>query len=137
MAAERQYASDSWCSAFAFASVDCISLLLLAEPPCAPQNLRVISTEKDSFVVGWDRPESDGGAPITGYSIDVQSPNSDYVNVGRVKPNKLLFEVTGLAAGQSYNARVWAENSAGLSESAVELDKPAETKPGYGEYCFF
>ena len=83
----------------------------------------------------WDAPESDGGGPIAGYSIDTcPAGNSQYLRAGKSRPDNLKFEVTGLKPQAKYNVRVWAENAAGASECAGELDTPAETKPSHSKF---
>ncbi|MGH0162701.1 UNVERIFIED_CONTAM: hypothetical protein FKN15_048218 [Acipenser sinensis] len=46
------------------------------EVPSEPKNARINKVNKDCIFVAWDRPESDGGSPITGYYIERKERNS-------------------------------------------------------------
>ena len=113
-----------------------LSFSYVTEPPSEPRNVAVSRITKDAFTLTWDSPESDGGAPISGYSIDTRAPTeTEYVPTGRVTGRENSFEVQNLAPGKKYQARVWAENPAGQSATPGEMAQPAETKPGYSEYA--
>ncbi|KAF3843850.1 hypothetical protein F7725_002699 [Dissostichus mawsoni] len=84
--------------------------------PEAPENPEVTAITKDSMFVMWQAPKSDGGTPITNYSIE----RKDRIGLRWVKCNKrkvkdLQFKATGLLVGHEYEFRVIAENIAGLS----------------------
>ena len=93
--------------------------------PDPPENPEVTAITKDSMVIMWQAPKSDGGTPITNYNIE----RKDRIGLRWVKCNKrkvkdLQFKVTGLVVGHEYEFRITAENAAGVSA-------PSATSPFY------
>ena len=78
----------------------------------------------DSVSLAWDSPDSDGGAPIKQYLIVMRdAKKKKFKKVGKVEGNVTSFAVTSnLEPNGEYYFRVYAENQAGVSESAAELD---------------
>uniref|UniRef100_A0A803WDE0 Titin n=1 Tax=Ficedula albicollis TaxID=59894 RepID=A0A803WDE0_FICAL len=94
-------------------------------PPDPPKTPEVTAITKDSMVVCWGHPDSDGGSPITNYIVE----RRDKTGLRWVKCNKrvvtdLRYKVSGLTEGHEYEYRVMAENAAGVSE-------PSPTSPFY------
>uniref|UniRef100_A0A8B9E941 Titin n=1 Tax=Anser cygnoides TaxID=8845 RepID=A0A8B9E941_ANSCY len=94
-------------------------------PPDPPKTPEVTAITKDSMVVCWGHPDSDGGSPITNYIVE----RRDRAGLRWVKCNKrvvtdLRYKVSGLTEGHEYEYRVMAENAAGVSE-------PSPTSPFY------
>uniref|UniRef100_A0A665TCS8 Titin n=1 Tax=Echeneis naucrates TaxID=173247 RepID=A0A665TCS8_ECHNA len=88
--------------------------------PDPPENPEVTAITKDSMVVMWQAPKSDGGSPITNYNVE----RKDKIGLRWVKCNKrrvkdLQFKATGLVVGHEYEFRVTAENAAGVSAPSV------------------
>uniref|UniRef100_A0A8C4S557 Titin n=1 Tax=Erpetoichthys calabaricus TaxID=27687 RepID=A0A8C4S557_ERPCA len=85
-------------------------------PPDPPKTPEVTAITKDSMVVCWGHPESNGGSEITNYIVE----RRDKTGLRWVKCNKrvvtdLRYKVSGLTEGHEYEYRVSAENAAGLS----------------------
>jgi len=107
-------------------SVDC--KVTVTDKPEAPQNLRVTEVSRDYMVLTWETPESDGGANITGYSIEKKDASKMYWgNAGSVNGNTLTFKVSKLFEGSEYLFRVAAENKIGLGEFA-ELSEAVQAR---------
>ena len=45
-------------------------LVLASDEPSKPGNVELVDWDKDHADLKWTKPESDGGAPITGYVIE-------------------------------------------------------------------
>lgn len=73
--------------------------------------------------VAWDKPESDGGSPVTGYYIERKERNS----LLWVKANDSVVRTTeypcaGLIEGLEYTFRVSAINRAGQGKPSKKTD---------------
>lgn len=73
--------------------------------------------------MAWDKPESDGGSPITGYYIERKERNS----LLWVKANDTVVRTTeypcaGLIEGLEYTFRVSAINRAGQGKPSKNTD---------------
>ena len=85
------------------------------------------------MTVSWTPPESDGGSPIIGYTVE----RKDTTSTRWVKAHSDLVEettlvVTGLTEKSEYQFRVIAENKAGPGPAS----KPSDVfmaKPPYGK----
>ncbi len=89
-----------------------------AAPPGQPQNVRARGTGPNSVLLVWDRPESDGGARITGYSIRMLGPNDRSWII--IRPNTeettTTFTHTGLDPVTRYQYQVAAINRVGAGQ---------------------
>ena len=86
-----------------------------AAPPGGPQNVRATATGPSSIRLAWDPPETDGGARITGYGIQVQGPNDNsWIDLERnTGTTTTTFTHTGLQPVTRYSYRVRAINRVG------------------------
>uniref|UniRef100_A0A8D2J9G9 Titin n=1 Tax=Varanus komodoensis TaxID=61221 RepID=A0A8D2J9G9_VARKO len=83
-------------------------------PPKAPE---VSAVTKDSMIVVWDRPASDGGSEILGYVLEKRDKEGiRWTRCNKRLISELRYRVTGLIENHDYEYRVSAENAAGLSE---------------------
>lgn len=104
------------------------SSVLLSEPvvaqypfevPNPPGTPTVQSATKESMVIVWNKPSTDGGSKILGYHIESKERNS----LLWAKQNKTLipdtrFKIGGLEEGIEYEFKVYAENIVGLSKAS-------------------
>uniref|UniRef100_A0A8B9H2Y0 Titin n=1 Tax=Astyanax mexicanus TaxID=7994 RepID=A0A8B9H2Y0_ASTMX len=85
--------------------------------PDAPKAVEVSNVKKDSMVLTWEAPTSDGGTPITGYVIEKHDKEGvRWTRCNRQTVTDLTFKVTGLLEGHLYEFRVAAENGVGVGE---------------------
>jgi hypothetical protein len=86
-------------------------------PPSAPTG---VSAEADSTsaLVSWTAPGSDGGSPITGYTVTPYLGSTAQTPVA-VGASTTRTRVTGLTNGTGYTFRVKAANAAGTSADSA------------------
>ena len=89
-----------------------------AARPGQPQNVRARGTGPHTVLLAWDPPETDGGAPVTGYSIRMIGPNDR--NWIIIRPNTgntaTTFTHTGLDPVTRYQYQVAAINRVGAGQ---------------------
>lgn len=84
--------------------------------------------------VEWDLPDSDGGAKITHYVVEMKlgKPGESWVEVGSSDGPKRFFSKKGLTKGEKYQFRVKAVNKAGPSDPSeatpAKVAKPRKRK---------
>ncbi|XP_041940395.1 titin [Alosa sapidissima] len=83
--------------------------------PSAPTGVEVSNITKDSMVITWERPNNDGGSPITGFVVEKRDKDGvRWTRCNKRVVTDLRFRVTGLTESRSYEFRVSAENAAGV-----------------------
>lgn len=98
------------------------------DEPGKPQGLEVVDWDKDHADLKWLKPESDGGAPITGYVIEFKEKFAkDWAKGKEVPADCLAATVDGLKEGSQYEFRVRAVNKAGPGEPS-DATKPIIAK---------
>ncbi|KAI8485779.1 Titin-like, partial [Branchiostoma belcheri] len=87
------------------------------DEPTPPYDLKVSEVTKESMLVSWHTPESDGGAEITGYTCERRERNSNrWVKVTKGMIRKCEVHSYGLLDSCEYEHRVYAHNAAGTSK---------------------
>lgn len=112
--------------------------VLIKDPfmlPDAPKGIEVSDIKKDSMLLSWEAPTSDGGTPVTGYIIEKHDKEGvRWIRCNRKTVRDLTFKVTGLLEAHLYEFRVAAENAVGVGEpsSATVFYKALDPvfKPG-------
>ncbi|XP_023182076.1 titin-like isoform X1 [Xiphophorus maculatus] len=102
------------------------SPLALAEDPkflpSPPTKPTITDSSKSSITLTWNKPLFDGGAPITGYKVELKKTAEDDWTVGVQNTDKTEFTVTGLTTGAEYVFIVRSINKIGLSEPSPETE---------------
>lgn len=103
---------------------------LLAAPSKPKGPLKVSNVSKNGCKLKWDKPEDDGGKPVTGYVVEkLDKATGRWVPVGKtIEPE---MDVKGLQEGHDYQFRVKAVNDEGESEP-LETDGSIVAKNPYG-----
>jgi predicted phage tail protein len=84
----------------------------------------------------WTAPADTGGAPLTGYRVQVRTGTTVVRRIGGIAPSAIQLIVTGLTNGTAYNFRVRAVNAFGLgplsaaSNTVVPSTEGVVTLPG-------
>lgn len=85
---------------------------------------------KNGCKIKWEKPEDDGGKPITGYQVEkLDKATGRWVPVGRTADTDM--DIKGLQEGHEYQFRVKAINDEGESEP-LESDRSIIAKNPYG-----
>ena len=99
-----------------FGSVKCTGCLGVAVTPSRPTG--VVATKSGTVAtVQWNAvtPPSDGGAPVTGYTVTVTSPVNSGIPAQSLGPNVTSTTFGGLAADSDYVFAVTVTNAASLT----------------------
>lgn len=104
-------------------------LVVAVGPPAAPANLR--ATSRDGAIeLAWDPPRSDGGAPLSAYTIAHRSaPALQWVSVP-VAGNATSHVLAGLVNGRAYDIRLRAANRSGAGAWSNQVSAVPYTLPG-------
>jgi predicted phage tail protein len=100
--------------------------------PSRPQGpLKVSDVTKNGCKLKWDKPEDDGGKPVSGYVVEkLDTATGRWVPVGRTTEPEM--DVKGLQEGSDYKFRVKAVNDEGESEP-LETERATLAKNPFGE----
>lgn len=99
-------------------------------PPTAPLEMRQIAA--NTMVIGWGRPESDGGAPLEGYKIAIRDARKTmWMEVGRVNADIQKLNIRDLQENHEYLVRIFARNEIGFSDH-LESEEPFKIVPTSG-----
>lgn len=111
-----------------------------SDKPGIPQQPFIISSTKDSCVVCWKAPSSDGGAKITNYYLEKREKKQNkWMSITTKKIVETSYEVTGLIEGFEYEFRVKCENMGGesdwseISESIIPKSDQTPRAPVFRE----
>ena len=81
--------------------------------PGKPSQPTVEKIDKDGATLAWSPPDSDGGAPIDKYVVEVREQGETKWRPASGDGDRCAFTATGLKEGTSYEFRVSAQNKAG------------------------
>lgn len=98
------------------------------DEPSKPKNVEVTDWDKDHADLKWEKPDSDGGAPITGYVLEFKEKfGKEWQANKEVPADQLTGTVDGLKEGSQYEFRIRAVNKAGPGEPS-DPTKPITAK---------
>lgn len=94
-----------------------VEITVLSAPGKPKGPLKVENITKESCLLKWEKPEDDGGRPVTAYQVEkFDKEQGRWVPVGRTSGNTTELDVRGLQEGHEYQFRVKAINDEGESE---------------------
>ena len=85
----------------------------LAVVPDAPRKLIAEATSSTQIDLEWSIPESDGGAPITSYLIEISADLVEWDELAEVQG--VQYQHTDVNPGETWHYRAYAKNEAGRS----------------------
>lgn len=104
---------------------------VLTEPPV---NLRISDITKNAISLAWQKPNYDGGSPITGYMIEKKEvATGKWFKANLTNITDTRFTVTGLTQDESYEFRVMAKNAVGSISNPSITVGPATCVDTFGE----
>ncbi|XP_054161595.1 twitchin-like isoform X2 [Oppia nitens] len=99
------------------------------DTPGTPGTPEMTNYDKDHVDLKWDKPMKDGGAPISGYIIEMKEKDGTrWVKGAVIDGDVTSGRVPDLIEGQTYEFRVKAVNAAGPGEPS-SASKPILVKP--------
>jgi hypothetical protein len=115
--------------------VDVVYVRTLPQAPTSPSNVVAVPGNTVASV-SWSAPSSDGGSPITGYTVTPfvgSSPQPATTVSG--SPPAVSATVTGLSNGTSYTFRVTANNAVGSSPASAPSNAVTPVAPSFPCPC--
>uniref|UniRef100_A0A4W5NMF1 Titin n=1 Tax=Hucho hucho TaxID=62062 RepID=A0A4W5NMF1_9TELE len=94
----------------------------LPSPPAKP---KVLDSTKTSVTLSWNKPLFDGGAAVTGYSVEYKRTDEEDWCVSVSNTENTEFTVVGLTSGAEYVFVVKSINKIGVSEPSPPTDPQA------------
>lgn len=93
------------------------------DEPSKPGKPEIFDYDNVSVSLKWQKPESDGGRPITHYTVEMKDKFAvDWVEVTKTADATPEAKVEGLKEKMIYQFRVRAHNKAGASEPSEPTD---------------
>lgn len=109
-------------------------LISFVDEPGKPGTPSVVDYDRDFVELQWNRPEEDGGSPITGYIIEKRDKYSPtWEKCAEVDGDVNRGKVEDLVEGTQYEFRVRAVNKAGPGEPS-EASKSHIARPKNRKY---
>ena len=90
-----------------------------AEPPSPPRDLRAERTARETALLTWGAPASDGGSPVTGYKVEARKDPGSYATIATNAADATSYLHGGLDGDSSYTYKVYAVNAAGESRQSI------------------
>lgn len=98
-------------------------LIILLDEPGRPGKPDIFDYDNQSVSLKWTKPESDGGRPLTHYTVEMKDKLSiDWVEVHKTSDTTCEAKVEGLKEKQIYQFRIRAHNKAGSGEPSDPTD---------------
>lgn len=93
------------------------------DEPSKPGKPEIIDYDNVSVSLKWTKPDSDGGRPITHYTVEMKDKFSpDWVEVAKTDDDRSECKVEGLKEKMVYQFRVKAHNKAGPGQPSDPTD---------------
>ena len=99
------------------------------DPPGPPSQPEIVDSNFTYIRLKWNKPDSDGGNPVSGYIIESKETGSNEWIQCNGYPVKLPeYTASNVQEGQTYEFRIKAVNDAGIGEPS-KASKPQKAEP--------
>uniref|UniRef100_A0A8C5J9T8 Titin n=1 Tax=Junco hyemalis TaxID=40217 RepID=A0A8C5J9T8_JUNHY len=106
--------------------------IFLPSPPSKP---KIMDSTRSNITIGWTKPLFDGGAPVTGYTVEYRKTDETDWTTAIQNLRGTEYTITGLTSGSEYVFRVKSINKMGVSEpsdvSEPQVAKEREEEPAF------
>ena len=102
-----------------------------ATVPGVPGSVDLQPAGTGELSVSWEEPASDGGATVTGYTVQWKEAAGNWDSVSDVSTATTTgtsYTITSLSLGTEYSVRVIATNSAGDGPASAEVKETADAQ---------
>lgn len=100
-----------------------IHIIFLTDEPGKPGKPQIFDYDNVSVSLKWEKPTSDGGRPITHYTVEMKDKFAvDWVEVMKTTDSTPEAKVEGLKEKMVYQFCVRAHNKAGSGEPSEPTD---------------
>lgn len=114
------------------------SVLMPQAKPSKPTKVTAKAGDR-RITVRWKKPASNGGKPVTGYTVQLRAPGGDWTTVKTTGPAARSRVLRGLTNGTVYKVRVGARNADGNGKFsaavAAALPTSLHVAIGLGHVC--
>uniref|UniRef100_A0A4W3JFJ1 M-protein, striated muscle-like n=1 Tax=Callorhinchus milii TaxID=7868 RepID=A0A4W3JFJ1_CALMI len=102
--------------------------------PGSPLDVQGLNVNQDYVFVTWKPPSADGGSPVLGYFVErCEEGSESWIQCNDVPEKLCKLPVLGLCENTSYQFRVLAVNSAGVSRPSKVSEPVTTTDPTIGD----
>ncbi|XP_014667690.1 PREDICTED: titin-like [Priapulus caudatus] len=103
------------------------SVTVLDKPHC-PVQPEVTDVKKDNITIAWEKPEHDGGSPITGYIVEKRDTRDNRWETVATNVTETEWTIPQLKEGHSYSFSVSAVNAIGASAPVETAEATKATR---------
>uniref|UniRef100_A0A8C3FC91 Titin n=1 Tax=Chrysemys picta bellii TaxID=8478 RepID=A0A8C3FC91_CHRPI len=103
--------------------------------PSPPSKPKILDSTRSNITIGWTKPLFDGGAPVTGYTVEYKKTDETDWSIAIQNLRGTEYTVIGLTSGSEYVFRVRSINKVGASDpsdvSEPQVAKEREEEPAF------
>lgn len=104
-----------------------VKVVVLDTPGIPNGPLKATDITKESCTISWNKPDDDGGSPISHYLVEKQEANGRWIPCGETSDTS--SRVNKLVEGKNYKFRVKAVNRQGESQPLTSADPITAKNP--------